>query len=97
VRVSPRTVRPGRCAVVTFSAAPPGAPVTARFADGPTVAGTVGAGGGVVLSVCMRHDSGVAMGAITLLVTLASGPPTSVGAVLRVPARGEPPLFSSDD
>ena len=95
VSYSPRTVRPGRCVVVVVAAAPPGLPVLARFADGPPVTSQTSPTGGAVLSLCQRHDSGMPLGPVKILIGIGPAPPVPVFTVLRVPPRPQPPLLQS--
>ena len=95
VSISPRTVRPGRCAVIVIAAAPPGLPVVVRFADGPPVTSQVGPAGGTVASVCHPHDSGLRLGPVQVLLAIGAVEPIPVFTVLRVPARPQPPLLQA--
>ena len=95
VSISPRTVRPGRCVVLVLSDAPPAAPVTARFADGPPVPGTIGPDGRAVVSVCVPHDSGGRLGPVAMVLAIAAFPPVTLSSVLRVPPRPQPPLLQA--
>lgn len=93
VTISPVTVRPGRCAVLVYSAAPPSLPVSARFADGPLVNGQTGSDGRAVISVCHPHHSGIPVGPVRVLVGIGPAPPVPVFTVLRVPSRPQPPML----
>lgn len=95
VSISPSTVRPGRCAVLVVSAAPPALPVVARYADGPAVNAQTGPDGGTVLSLCHAHDSGVPLGPVKVLIGIGPLAPVPVFTVLRVPPRPQPPLLQS--
>ena len=95
VSISPRTVRPGRCVVLVLSDAPPAAPVTARFADGPPVSGTIGPDGRAVVSVCVPHDSGGRLGPVAMVLGIGAFPPVTLSSVLRVPPRPQPPLLQA--
>jgi len=95
VSISPRTVRPGRCAVVTISDAPPALPVMARFADGPPVGSQTGPDGRSVVSVCVPHDSGGRIGPVGVVLAIGPFGPTPVFTVLRVPSRPQPPLLQA--
>jgi len=94
VSISPNTIRPGRCSVVVFAAAPALA-VIARFADGPPVNGQTGSDGRAVLSICEPYDSGARLGPLNVLIGIGSLPPAPVFSVLRVPRRPQPPLLES--
>lgn len=93
VSISPRTVRPGRCAVLVIWDAPAGAAVMARFADGPPVNAQIGGDGRKVVSVCVPHDSGGRLGAVGVLLSIGPLGPVEIAKVLRVPSRAQPPLL----
>ncbi len=95
VSISPRTIRPGRCAVLVVAAAPQALAVVARFADGPPVNGQTGPDGRAVLSVCHAHASGIPLGPVVVLFGLGAVAPTPAFTVLRVPPRPQPPLLQS--
>jgi hypothetical protein len=95
VSISPYTIRPGRCVVLVVSAAPPGLVVVARFQDGSPVSAAAGPGGGVVLSLCHSHDSGVPLGPVQVLIGMGTAAPQPVFTVLRVPARPQPPMLQA--
>lgn len=95
VSIFPNTVRPGRCAVLAIAAAPPGAPVVARFADGPNVNAQTGPDGRAVVSVCVPHSSGNLLGPVDVVVTIGAFGPAPLFRVLRVPARPQPPLLQA--
>lgn len=95
VSISPKTVRPGRCVVLVMANAPAGAPVVARFADGPPVNAQVGPDGRTVVSVCVPHDSGGRLGPVAIVLSIGSFGPAPISTVLRVPSRPQPPLLQS--
>lgn len=95
VSISPYTVRPGRCVVLLVSGAPPALAMTARFEDGPPVSAPAGPAGGVVLSLCHSHDSGVPLGPVRVLIGIGTAAPQPVFTVLRVPARPQPPMLQA--
>lgn len=93
--ISPTTVRPGRCAVVVISEAPPATGVVARFADRAPVSAQTGPTGGAVLSLCEPHDSGQPLGPVAVLIGLGPAAPAPVFVELRVPRRPQSPLLQS--
>lgn len=95
VSISPQTVRPGRCAVLVFSGAPPASLVVARFADGPPVNAQIGPDGRAVTSVCVPHDAGNVLGPVAVLVSIGPFGPAPLFRVLRVPPRPQPPLLQA--
>ncbi|MEO5680534.1 MAG: hypothetical protein ABIS47_12790 [Acidimicrobiales bacterium] len=95
ISISPRTLRPGRCAVLVISGAPPSVPVVARFDDGPPVNAQTRPDGGAVMSICVPHDAGNRLGPVGVVLTLGSFGPAPVFTELRVPARPQPPLLQA--